>query len=170
MGCVWLWDCVGTIPSGEASQCFLYHVGRCKSCSLGFPVVCWRGKHLCSPTAFPMCLLVPCPTTIFLCQKLLFRPGFGMEKHQDRQRLLLVPCNRGSRTRVLCWLQQGASIASATPGPAHTRPAVLNLKLVLSLGSQCRKPQPFISLPLTRGCVELSEISPSSFLPPQNWG
>lgn len=165
LGCVWLWDYAGTIPLGEASQC-LYHVRRCKSCSLGFPVAGWRVKHLCPPSAFPMCLLVPCPTRIFLS-----RPVFGMEKHQDRQGLLLVPvaevpwpgscvgCNR-----------KRASIASATLGPVHTHPAVLHLKLVLSLGPRYWKPQPLISLPLTWGCVELSEISLSSFLSPQNWG
>lgn len=77
---------------------------------------------------------------------------------------------QSARTRVLCRLEQkGGKHCLCHTGPVCAHPAVLNLKLVLSLGSWCRKPQPLISLPLTWGCVELSEISLSSFLPPQNW-
>lgn len=75
----------------------------CKSCSLGFPVACWRVKHLCSPSVFPMCLFVPYPTRIFLSW-----PVFRRGRHQDRQ------CRVPGPGSCVGWSRKGASTASAT--------------------------------------------------------
>lgn len=132
----------GTIPLGEASQCLLYHVQKLLfgfSCSL-----------LETETSLlPKCLShVPvCPSSyrsVFVIACVLNGKASGQAVPGPGS---CVGCSRKGGKHCLCHA-----------GPMCAHPAELNLKLVLSLGSQCRKPQPLILLPLTWGCVELTEI------------
>lgn len=115
-----------------------------------------------SPLPFPHACFAPCPTRILFSQRVFkqksIRAGCG-------RCCLPVAESKVTGPGILCWMQQ-------KPGehrfcyPRSCARSCTILELVLSLGLWYRKPQPLISLPLNLGCMALSKIRLSSFLPP----
>lgn len=68
--------------------------GGAKAAPLGFPVPCWRVKHLCSS----------CSCVCLVLQKYFCRSLFFEWKNIRTGNAGIY--SRGARTRILCWLQQ----------------------------------------------------------------